>query len=139
MWQVIAKALLGKLPEELAEYYKDKQKLKQELALTRVKGEIALAEAKAIAEAKKYTHESNWEMKSLDHSGWKDEYWTIVLSSPLILIFIPFFQPYIAQGFIELENVPEWYLVSIGVAIAGAFGVRPIIDYFTRGRGGKKA
>jgi hypothetical protein len=82
--------------------------------------------------AKLAEREAEWELHQIRNSGWKDEYWTIVLSAPVILVFIPFFQPYVAGGFASLEQAPEWYLVAVGTAIAAAFGVRPLINYFTK-------
>ena len=134
MWQAIVGKLLGSLPSEVAEYYREKQKLKQQVELEKLKGKAEIEKAKAEAKAKKAEQEAEWELQQIHNSGWKDEYWTVVLSSPLILVFIPKLQPYIADGFTALEGAPEWYLVSVGAAIAAAFGVRPVIDYFTRKR-----
>jgi len=134
MWQALVGKLLGSLPEEVAQYYREKQKLKQELKLEKLRGKAEIERAKAEAKAKRADQEAAWEIQQIHNSGWKDEYWTVVLSSPLILVFVPKLQPYIADGFVALEGAPEWYLVSVGTAIAAAFGVRPVINYFTRKR-----
>jgi hypothetical protein len=70
-----------------------------------------------------------WENTSLQQSGWKDEYWTIILSIPLIMCFIPYLVPYVERGFEALEKTPLWYRYAIGVAISSAFGVRKFIDF----------
>ena len=134
MWEAIVSKLLGGLPEEIAEYFKERQKLKNEIKLEKLRGEIAHQKAKAEAAAVLATREAEWELEQIRNSGWKDEYWTIVLSAPVILVFIPWFQPYIAGGFVSLDQAPEWYLVAVGTAIAAAFGVRPLINYFTKKR-----
>lgn len=76
-----------------------------------------------------------WESASINAAGWKDEYWTLVLSLPLVLCFLPWTAPAVLAGFAVLELTPEWYRYSVGVAIGAAFGVRPLLDYF---RGGRK-
>lgn len=134
MWEAIVSKLLGGLPEEIAEYFKERQKLKNEIKLEKLRGEIAHQKAKAEVAAVLATREAEWELEQIRNSGWKDEYWTIVLSAPVILVFIPWFQPYIAGGFVSLDQAPEWYLVAVGTAIAAAFGVRPLINYFTKKR-----
>lgn len=54
----------------------------------------------------------------------KDEFWTLVLSIPLILCFIPDFVPYITAGFDALQSMPAFYQYWLGVAILSSFGVR---------------
>jgi len=71
-----------------------------------------------------------WEVAALENAGWKDEWFTVLLSVPLILAFIPGAAPYISAGFGALEVCPDWYKVGVGSAIAAAFGVRPAVDFF---------
>jgi magnesium-transporting ATPase (P-type) len=81
---------------------------------------LKVARAKAVAEI-------NWdiEMARASASSWKDEYWTVILSIPLILCFFPDTAPYIKEGFETLKSsVPEWYIAAVGAAIAAAFGYR---------------
>ncbi len=66
--------------------------------------------------------EVDWNIKSIENSGWKDEYLTIILSLPLILVFIPHITPYIMDGFAALETTPVWYRSGISLMIASAFG-----------------
>lgn len=59
-------------------------------------------------------------------SSWKDEFWTIILSIPLIMCFIPPLTPYVKAGFVVLESMPEYYRYWLGLAIAAAFAVRQL-------------
>jgi hypothetical protein len=70
-----------------------------------------------------------WEIAALAGAGWKDEYWTVALSLPAILCFIPGAAPYVAAGFAALETCPDWYLYLVGIAVTAAFGVRPAVDF----------
>jgi len=54
----------------------------------------------------------------------KDEFWTIILSVPLVMCFIPDYVQYIKAGFIVLEEMPDFYQYWLGVAILSSFGVR---------------
>ena len=90
----------------------------------KVKSEEKLKIAKAKAEG-----EIDWDIEQAKASkgSWKDEWWTLVLSAPLIMCFIPQATPYVRQGFEVLsQSVPEWYIASVGAAIAAAFGYRGI-------------
>ena len=89
----------------------------------------AEAEATAMIEAAK--HESQWEtiMASATKTSWKDEYWTIVLSIPLILCFFPACTEYVAKGFEALSKTPEWYQYLLFGAITASFGLRGLSKF----------
>lgn len=69
-----------------------------------------------------------WENTSRNDSGWKDEFWTIVIASPLILSWIPFTQPWVANGFQSFNAMPDWYQIAVGISISAAFGFRKFAD-----------
>ena len=92
------------------------------------KGEVGAA--KHEAKIKRIMQEGNWEktMAAGSISSWKDEFWTLVIAAPLILVFFPATRPWIEDGFIAIQTVmPEWYVYVLSVAVASAFGVRSII------------
>lgn len=63
--------------------------------------------------------------KVIDNAGWKDEYVVLIWSMPAIMAFLPGFNEYSEQGFANLANAPEWYIVgwvSISLAI---YGLKP--------------
>jgi len=80
-----------------------------------------------LAVAKKYAEgDVAWELeqvRGMQHS-WKDEWFTIVLSIPLVGVFFPQLVPYFAEGFLALESLPEWYQRAIQIAIFASFGVK---------------
>ena len=96
----------------------------------KVEGKIALD--KAVNNAKiqlanrGQLHEIDMEGKLLDAAGWKDEFWTIVISIPLIMCFIPGLDGYVYEGFEVLSGTPEWYQYICGVVIGAPFGVRTL-------------
>jgi hypothetical protein len=101
---------------------------------TKAKTEAKVAKAKAEATImeKKATGEIDWdlEMARASSSSWKDEWLVILFSIPLILAFIPGMEKVVANGFKQLEMMPEWYQYSLGVIVAASFGVRSATKFF---------
>lgn len=97
----------------------DHFKGKQEIKKAKVESEI-----KVIQRASE--HVQDWETIHAKGSqtSWKDEYWTIVLSIPAIMSFIPGLVEYVEQGFTALNAMPEWYQYMLWIAIGASFGVR---------------
>ena len=77
----------------------------------------------------------SWENLSISQSGWKDEYWTLVLSIPAILCFVPGAAMYVQRGFEALRTCPDWYQWSLVIAIGSAFGYRKIADFMALKKG----
>jgi hypothetical protein len=46
--------------------------------------------------------------------------------------FIPGLQPYVDAGFSALQQVPEWYMWSVGIAISSSFGLRVFAKWVTK-------
>lgn len=74
------------------------------------------------------THEMDWEKLWAQQAAdsWKDEYWTIIISIPLILCFIPETVQFVDAGFAALNKTPEWYQGLVALAFGASFGVRII-------------
>lgn len=92
------------------------------------KNKIAQADADANAEIKKKAATSLIDWETLHAKGaqtsWKDEYWTIVLSIPMILCFFPDMVEHVNAGFEALSNTPEWYRKAIMMLIMASLGIR---------------
>jgi hypothetical protein len=56
------------------------------------------------------TSVADWEriMAEGAKSSWKDEWFVIVLSIPLILAFIPGAEGWVDRGFEQLSKAPDW-------------------------------
>jgi len=93
---------------------------------------VAKAKAEAIIMEKKATGEIDWDLEAIKGSqnSWKDEWLVILFSIPLILAFIPGMEEVVANGFAQLETMPEWYQYSLGVIVAASFGVRSATKFF---------
>ena len=93
---------------------------------------VARAKAEATIMEKKATGELEWdlEMARGSQSSWKDEWLVILFSVPLILAFIPGMEGVVANGFAQLEAMPQWYQYSLGIIVAASFGVRSATKFF---------
>jgi hypothetical protein len=94
--------------------------------------QVAKAKAEATIMEKKATGEIDWdlEMARGSQSSWKDEWLVILFSVPLILSFIPGMEGVVANGFEQLDKMPQWYQYSLGVIVAASFGVRSATKFF---------
>ncbi len=81
-----------------------------------------------------------WENLSITNSGWKDEWFTLLLSIPAVLSFMPEmfgvdFRQIVREGFRALKECPDWYNWMLGIAVGSAFGYRRIADFMSRKKG----
>ena len=93
---------------------------------------VAKARAEATIMEKKATGEIDWDIAMAEGSNnsWKDEWLTILFSIPLILAFIPGMEEVVANGFQQLEAMPQCDQYSLGVIVAASFGVRSAAKFF---------
>lgn len=117
------KSLFG-LGEIAGEYLKERQRLKNELKLKKLQGQIDIVAAKAQAAIEQQRHISSWEQTyvNMQASSWKDEVVLAVVLSPYIGAFIPGVQDYVLVGFQYLDSMPYWAVgltVTICLAIYG--------------------
>ena len=103
-----------------------------DLAGTWLNGKVEKSKAEATIMERKATGELDWdlEMAKGSQSSWKDEWLTILFSIPLILAFVPGMEEIVANGFRQLQEMPEWYQYSLGVIVAASFGVRSATKLF---------
>ena len=106
-------------------------KLQSKIAI--IESEARIAEAKATAVSQlamsAQDHSQRWEQMLVEQSGrdWKDEWWTVLVSIPLVMAFVPGFAQYVADGFTNLEQVPDWYLYVVFAAVSFAFARRNLL------------
>ena len=73
-------------------------------------------------------HESAWEIIHAEQTQakWTDDWFSILLSIPLVGAFIPPLVPWIISGFEALDKMPEYYQYWLAVAILSSFGIRAV-------------
>jgi hypothetical protein len=124
MWEAIVGKLLGGFGEEVAGYYRDRQKLKHEIKLETLRGKIMYERAKSDRAEASEGRDAEWEKMSIQNSGWKDEWVLVLLSIPLVLVFVPQTQPIVLEGFSTLDQTPEWYRWLTVMIFAAIYGIR---------------
>jgi hypothetical protein len=124
IWDKIVGSVLGTLPGEVVGYYKEKRKLEHDMELEKLKGKIAYEQAKTKRAEESEGRDHDWELESIRNSGWKDEWVLILLSIPLVLVFIPYTQETVMEGFNTLAQTPDWYRWLILVIFSAIFGIR---------------
>lgn len=118
------KGLLGGegVAKSVADYVGKKAEIKAEAQKRQDDLQAALQTKKLEQISQSENYEQAWNLAQIQNSGWKDEFWTIVLASPFIGCFLPFFQKYVLEGFAIIEKTPNWYRYFVGIAISAAFG-----------------
>jgi hypothetical protein len=122
-------ALIGPLTELAGGWLKgkaDKQAADAKLKLTE-------AEAKAKIMLSKETSVADWEriMAQGSTQSYKDEYLVLLFSIPLILSFCgEWGRTAVAEGFVALEAMPEWYQLTLGIIVSASFAVRSATKFF---------
>lgn len=124
MWSSIVGALLGKVAPQVAEYYIQKQKLKQEAKLEELRGKVAWQQSLSARASESEGRDHEWELAMIENSGWKDEWVLLMISIPLPLSFIPHTQAYVTGGFEALAATPLWYQGMIVTIFFAVYGIR---------------
>jgi len=121
--------IIGPVLGIVSDWLDGRRKLKQ----ARLEGELKVTQAKTdaavrIAETQQQM-DANWNKLSIENSSWKDEWFVILLSIPMILCFIPGGAEHVRAGFDALrESTPEWYQYAFLVAVASSFGFKKLTE-----------
>ena len=96
------------------------------LASTYLDSKAVVKKAEAETKMKIATGEISWEQAAIQASdnSWKDEAWTVAFIAIVIGSFIPPLQPYMAEGFANLERAPSWFQWAMYASIAASCGIR---------------
>lgn len=74
--------------------------------------------------------EADWDTNAQQDmkTSWKDEFYVILFSIPLIMAFIPDMQDIVLKGFETLNKTPDWYMLLVTGMVASVFGLRWLIS-----------
>ena len=89
-------------------------------------------QAKHKAKMTMIENDADWESKMAEASkdSWKDEYFTIALSAPIVFIGYavgvddPAIIDRVTEGFNALSELPEWYQYLLFIAVSSSFGIK---------------
>ncbi len=137
-WSLISDAVSGLVSSIMApvnEWQKRKTvKVEQEFEIDKLDHEAKLERAKAsVALAKTgQTQEYDLDKQSQKNmkGSWKDEFILIVFMSPIILAFLPDYQPIIKSGFVAIEAMPKWYVAIVIGMVVVIYGLRGLLTAY---------
>ena len=114
------------LGEIAGEYLKERQKLKNDLKLARLKGKIDLQNAKVQAAIQQQQHIQSWEQTyvNMQRESLKDEVVLAVVLFPYVGAFIPGVQEHILVGFEHLAKMPYWAVGMTVTIMLAIYGIR---------------
>ena len=105
-------------------------------------------EKKAIQQRKinAIQNDADWESKMADatKNSWKDEFFSIILSLPLIAVAYSVAVDDVTiiarvnEGFEALNKLPEWYQYLLFIAVSASFGLKSADKIMAMKKGGKK-
>jgi len=111
----------------------------QQRKTAELENDLAISKAQTDAKITRLQTGQNadiaWENLSIQNNGWKDEWFTLLFSIPMILCFIPEMTQYVSAGFEALDKTPEWYRWCLMVAVGSSFGYRKIADFMSLKKG----
>lgn len=125
MWAALL-SILPNIVGRVSDYFENKRRVEQ----VKVESELRIREAMTHANIDRakagQIADIEWAstMAEASKESWKDEWFTVVLSIPAIMSFIPGLSPYVELGFHALSTTPEWYQYALLVAVGASFGVR---------------
>ncbi|WP_348681584.1 hypothetical protein [Alteromonas mediterranea] len=102
------------------------------LGSTWLKNKAAEKQAKHEAKMNVIQNDADWEAKMADASAssWKDEFFSLVLSTPLFFIGYAIVVDdmtiihRVEQAFAALNNLPDWYQYLLFIAVSASFGIK---------------
>lgn len=110
--------LIGPVVDAVKSYVNKKQESKarqQEI-------DGALQEKRLEGIQKSEDYAQAFRLAQVQNAGWRPGYWTIVLSCPVIMCFVPGLDGYVFKGFAALAKTPEWFQYFLGVSVTSSFG-----------------
>lgn len=116
--------LLSGVPKAIGDYFTRRQEIKAADRQQQAAIKAATVERQVALIKEGLTGDMNWELEQIKNSGWKDEYVLILLSIPLVGVFIPRIQDAILVGFEYLEKCPDWYQWLILIIFTAIYGIR---------------
>ena len=103
------------------------------LASTWLDGKVAANKAEATIRMKEATGDIDWDLAAIraTQGSWKDEYILILFSIPLILSFCgEWGRVIVADGFMALSGMPDWYQYSLGGIVASSLGTKGLAKFY---------
>lgn len=98
-----------------------------------------VAKAKHERKLNEIANDADWESKAIEGAmySWKDEWWTIVLSLPVIFLMVGVGMgdaeliAKVKEVFAIMSTLPEWYQYLLYIAVLASFGIKGVDKMMT--------
>ena len=121
--------LWNAIVSNISNYFKDKYEIKK----VQVEADKLLIMAEAESKAKRLEREVEMDydldrvaIQNMDKT-WKDELILLIWLTPVVMSFIPEWQPYVVAGFATLAMVPNWYMYILVGLVTVIYGMRGML------------
>jgi|TARA_R100001509_G_scaffold11417_2_gene5939 hypothetical protein len=94
---------------------------------------VARAKAEATIAEKQATGEIDYDLTAAKQmeSSWRDEFFSLLFAIPMVLAFCgEWGREIVFSGFQALQQMPQWYQVSLGALVASSVGMRGITKFY---------
>lgn len=116
--------ILGGIAGPAVDYFKQRAQLKSTERIRKLELDDAIHKRRIELISQGLAADASWELEQIRTSGWKDEWVLILLSIPLVMVFLPFSQPAVLNGFEALMTTPDWYRWLIMMIFTAVYGIR---------------
>ena len=126
MWKAIIGALSG-VVKPVSDYFNTKQVIKA--ATVERKDELDKLRLETQLESIRKGEDADILMDSNANGRipWADDLSFLLWLLPVPLAFLPSCVPHIKAGFQVLEEMPEWYMYSLGMMLISVWGYRRLV------------
>lgn len=105
-----------------------------------IKGKVEEQKVKQEVKLEKLKNDADWEARMADatRNSWKDEWFTLVLSAPIVAIMWAVATDdtsiidRVNQGFISMQQLPEFYQQLLIIAVLASFGLKAGTQFFKK-------
>ena len=128
---MILVSILSSVTSAVGGYLENKSKeaqAKSQLKQAEIQSKAKIEEEIVKGNADAMRLKAEWENKAVDNlsNSWRDEFVTLVVLTPCILVFFPSLQHYVLQGFDILKTLPSWYVNLIYITVCAGLGLKGV-------------
>ena len=126
---MILGSILSSVTSAVGGYLENKSKeaqAKSQLKQVEIQSKAKIEEEIVKGNADAMRLKAEWESKAIENTGMRDEFVTLVVLTPCILVFFPSLQHYVLQGFDILKTLPSWYVNLIYITVCAGLGLKGV-------------
>ena len=121
--------IIGNIVGGITNYFTDGQKQSAKLKQAKVDEQVAISKAKTDMLLNSQDNDFRLDLIAVQNmnKSYKDEYYMVMFSIPMILAFIPGMQEIATTGFKIIAGMPDWYQYLVIGMVVVTFGMRGML------------